>query len=225
MDKIVCFITGRKRTILTVFIALAVLFGAMIPLIEVNHDLAGYLPPDAPSTKALDIMEAEFTAPMPNATLTAADVTIPEAMELKKALEEVPGVSDVIWLDDVYDVRQPVGMGDQGTIDEFYKDGAAAFSLAIDDGMGEKVETAAKEIAGSNIMTLAKLSAIPFMRFTPRSAPMRKFMKFSAKNPNTVVAALAATTGMDSFIARRMASTGSPRFRRCSSKLCSRNTA
>jgi predicted RND superfamily exporter protein len=150
MDRVIFFITERRRIILSAFIALAVLFGAMIPLVVVNHDLAGYLPPDAPSTKALDVMEKEFTAPMPNATLTVADVTIPEAMALKKALGELPGVSDVTWLDDVYDIRQPIGMGDPETIDAFYKDGAAEFSLAIDDGMGDQVETAAKELAGGN---------------------------------------------------------------------------
>ncbi|MDR1292818.1 MAG: MMPL family transporter [Clostridiales Family XIII bacterium] len=148
MEKIVFFITERRRTILVAFAALAVLFGAMIPMVEVNDDLAGYLPPDAPSTKALDVMDREFTAPLPNAELTAPDVTIPEAMEMKAALAKLPGVSDVIWLDDVYDVRQPIGMGDPDTIDEFYKDGDALFSLAVDDGMGEDVEAAATRIAG-----------------------------------------------------------------------------
>ena len=34
-----------------------------IPLVGVNYDLTKYLPDDAPSAQALDIMEEEFTYP------------------------------------------------------------------------------------------------------------------------------------------------------------------
>ncbi|MDR1496413.1 MAG: MMPL family transporter [Clostridiales Family XIII bacterium] len=153
MDKFTHFLTGHKIIILLLFTVISVLFGAMIPGVAVNHDLAGYLPPDAPSTKALETMEREFTTPMPNATLTVKDVTIAEAMELKGRLAEIPGVSSVTWLDDVYDIGIPLEMGEAKTIEEFYRDGAAVFSLAVDDGRGEDVNAAAKQLtSGKGLM-------------------------------------------------------------------------
>jgi predicted RND superfamily exporter protein len=151
MEWLTRFLTGHKLPVCSIFAVLAVLFGAMIPGVAVNNDLAGYLPPDAPSTRALDVMEREFTAPMPNATLTARGVTVAEALELKGRIAELPGVSDVIWLDDVYDLESPIEMGDEKTIEEFYKGGDAAFSLAIEDGRGEEADAAARELAPGRI--------------------------------------------------------------------------
>jgi predicted RND superfamily exporter protein len=147
MDRFTHFLTGHKIIIFSIFAALAVLFGAMIPGVVVNNDLAGYLPPDAPSTKALEVMEREFTAPMPNATLTVKDVTIAEALELKGEIAELPGVSDVTWLDDVYDKGTPIEMGEADTIEAFYKDGDAVFSLAVNEDMGEEAYAAARRLA------------------------------------------------------------------------------
>ena len=60
--------------------------------------------------------------------------------------------------------------------------------------------------AGRKTITEIKLKIMPFARLMPKSAPIPKVINKRAKKPNRVVAALAATVDMDSFMACRMAS-------------------
>ena len=50
------------------------------------------------------------------------NVKIPQVLDYKKKLEQVDGVDEVNWLDDVVDIYEPLENADQDTIDEWYKD-------------------------------------------------------------------------------------------------------
>lgn len=60
------------------------------------------------------------------------DVTIPEALEYKEKMKAVDGVSDVVWLDDSVDITVPLSMADEDTVNTYYKDGAALFTVTIE---------------------------------------------------------------------------------------------
>ena len=66
------------------------------------------------------------------------DVTIPQALDYKKKLEQVDGVDEVNWLDDVVDIYEPLENADQDTIDEWYKDSDALYSITVVDDETEK---------------------------------------------------------------------------------------
>ena len=65
-------------------------------------------------------------------------MTIPQALDYKKKLEQVDGVDEVNWLDDVVDIYEPLENADQDTIDEWYKDSDALYSITVVDDETEK---------------------------------------------------------------------------------------
>ena len=135
MDKFANNITRRKKTVIAVFIAAALICVVFQMFVTINYNMADYLPPNAQSTKALEIMDDEFTQSMPNASAMVKNVSIMEAMEYKKNLTSIEGVTQVYWLDDVIDIKKPLEMGDTDTIKGFYADGNALYSLTIEKGM------------------------------------------------------------------------------------------
>jgi len=93
-----------------------------------------YLPEDAESTIALNVMEEEFASGVPNTRVMIEDVTIQEAVNYKEELEAIDGVTEVLWLDDVIDLRTPIEVADTSTVETYYKDGKALFSVTIESG-------------------------------------------------------------------------------------------
>lgn len=128
-------ITEHYKATVIIFAVLTLVCAALIPSVNTNYDMVEYLPSDASSTVAIDIMADEFTGDMPNARVMIYDVTITEALEYKQRIAALTGVSSVMWLDDVVDIKTPVEMSDTDTVEAYYKDGRAIFSVAISSGM------------------------------------------------------------------------------------------
>lgn len=102
--------------------------------VSVNYDMTDYLPEDAQSTIAMEIMEEEFEGSVPTNRVMINDVTIQESLAFKKELAAIDGVSDVTWLDDAIDIKAPLEMADEEVVETYYKDGKALFSFSIRDG-------------------------------------------------------------------------------------------
>ena len=154
MRKFYQAVVNNPRKILVLFFALAVLGVILRGMIPVNYDMADYLPEDSPSTVALNVMEEEFDGGIPNARVMVRDVTIPEALEYKGQIESCQGVSSVTWLDDAADILQPVETMDTDTVETYYKDNAALFTVIIEDGKQVEAVNAIRAIIGNgNAMT------------------------------------------------------------------------
>ncbi len=132
------FILKHRKAIIVLFLVLTVICAGLSTLVGVDYDFADYLPDDAASTRALDVMEEEYDQPIPNLRVMVKDVTIPEALDYKKKLEAVEGVREVSWLDDSIDIYAPLEMADADTIDEWYKDSNALFSVTTSDDDAER---------------------------------------------------------------------------------------
>lgn len=124
-------IIRHRKLVVVIFIAAALVCAILQLGVSVNYNIADYLPEDAESTLALRIMSEEFDTDVPNARVLIPDVSITEALEYKKALSEINGVSNLMWLDDVIDLRQPLEMADRAVVETYYKEGSAIISLAI----------------------------------------------------------------------------------------------
>ncbi len=133
MHKFYTFIVEHRKAVLTLFSVLAILgiFGKLA--IKVDYNISDYLPDDAPSTIALNKMEEEFDGGIANARAMVQNVTIPEALEYKQKIADVNGVSSVTWLDDSVDITTPLETIDQDTLETYYKDNAALFSIVIEE--------------------------------------------------------------------------------------------
>ena len=98
MNKIAQKMLQHKKGIVALFAVLAVLCALLSRRVKVDYNMMHYLPKDAPSTIALDVMEEEYSAKTANCRIMIEDAAIPEALALKKQLQQVPGVSEVMWM-------------------------------------------------------------------------------------------------------------------------------
>ncbi|TFB13470.1 RND family transporter [Filobacillus milosensis] len=102
--------------------------------VSVNHNMVDYLPEDTPSMEATNLMEEEFDQPIMNARVMLHDVLITEATTYKQQLEQIDGVSNVMWLDDVLDLKRPLEMANRDTVESYYQNQNALFSVHISEG-------------------------------------------------------------------------------------------
>lgn len=160
MQKFYRTIVRHPKIILTFFLAAAIAGIFCQSLVAVNYDMNDYLPPDSASTRALNLLRQEFEGGIPNARVMVRNVSIAEALEYKELFRSVDGVTDVTWLDDVTDVRQPLSMLDQDEVETYYRDENALFTLTIADEKRVQAVDGLRAIIGNeNAMTGAAVSS------------------------------------------------------------------
>lgn len=150
MRKFYTCIVNHPKIIMISFAIVFVICLFCRPWIAVNYDMNDYLPEDSASTKALDTMNEEYDGGIPNARVMVQNVTVPEAMQYKEQLEAVDGVTDVTWLDDVVSITQPLEFIDTDTLETYYKDRAALFSVTVDEDRRIEACEAIREIIGED---------------------------------------------------------------------------
>ena len=133
MQKFYTGITNERKPIVVIFAIAFVVCLVCSSLVAVNYDMADYLPDDTKSTVSLEIMGEEFEGGIPNARVMITDITIPEALEYKEKLKDVPGVTAVTWLDDATDITVPLSSLDTDTVEAYYIDNTALFTVTIED--------------------------------------------------------------------------------------------
>lgn len=124
-------IVAHPGAILFLFVSFAILGAAGGFFIEVNYDMNDYLPPDSPSTLAVNKMYDEYGGGIPNARAMISNVTVGEALKYKSKIEKINGVNEIRWLDDAVDLQKPLYMYHKDKIDTYYKGGKALFLITI----------------------------------------------------------------------------------------------
>ena len=159
MEKFYRHIVAHQNRIIAVYLIALAVCAACKPLIAVNYDMNDYLPPESASTVALDLMAQEYSGGIPNARVMVQGVSVPEALTYKEKLTAVDGVTDVTWLDDVASVTVPTETLDADTVETYYKDGSALFSVTIDEDKRTEAVSAIRDIIGDdNAMTGSAVS-------------------------------------------------------------------
>ncbi len=159
MRKFYTWMVNHAKLIMIFYAAAFLVCVLCKPLVAVNYDMNDYLPEDSASTVALDVMEEEFGSGVPNARVLVRNVTIPEALQYKEKLKAVDGVTDVTWLDDAETIESPLETMDEDTVDTYYKDGNALFSVTIDDEQAVAAVDDIRAIIGDdNAMTGSAVS-------------------------------------------------------------------
>ncbi len=148
MERFYTGVVRHRRLVLALFLLSALACLVLRGMVRVNYDVNKYLPADTASTVSLHVMEREFPGGIPNARVMVRDVAIPEALEYKQRFAAVPGVEAVTWLDDAADVTVPLAAMDKETLESYYRDGNALFTVTVsEDGYVDAV-AALREIAG-----------------------------------------------------------------------------
>ena len=143
-------IVRRRRLVLVVFVLAVILSAFASRAVQVDYDINDYLPPDSPSTTALDVMNGAFTGGIPNVRVMVRNVTVSEALDYKKQLAAIDGVESVTWLDDSLDVTVPLQMQDTATVETYYKDNCALFSVTVEDDKRLEAVAAIQDLIGED---------------------------------------------------------------------------
>ena len=120
MERFFRITLAHSRTVVALFLIVMLICACFIPFVRTNYNMVDYLPDDAQSTKAVQIMSDEFESAMPNANVMVKDISIPQALEIKQALLDMDGVEDVIWLDIAVDLTMPLETLDRNTVETYY---------------------------------------------------------------------------------------------------------
>src|SRR5699024_11870898 len=137
-----------KKSIVITFLLVMIMSTVCHFCVPFNHDMVDYLPDYTPSIESMDVMDEEFDGAVANTRVMMKDVSIQEALNFKEKLEAVDGVSEVMWLDDVIDIKTPVEMADTDTVESYYEDGNALFSFHIEEGKEVETTDAIYELIG-----------------------------------------------------------------------------
>lgn len=141
-------VVKHRKSILILFLVCTILCVFLKNMVSVNYDINDYLPEDAKSTVALNIMEQEFDGGIPNARVMIKDVTIPQALEYKEKLEDVKGVQSVTWLDDAANITAPLSSLDTELVETYYRDNTALFTVTIEEKSRISAVSDIREIIG-----------------------------------------------------------------------------
>lgn len=159
MRSFYTFIVDHRKSVLALFAVLFVLCVFLKSFVSVNYDINDYLPENTHSTVSINVMSEEFSGGIPNTRVMVRDVTIPEALKIKEELKKIEGVTGVTWLDDSVDIRTPLSVLDRDAVEAYYKDGAALFSVTIDEEYYIPATSSIRELIGNdNAMTGSSVS-------------------------------------------------------------------
>lgn len=144
----------HPKTILIIYAVLIVISIISYPKIEVNYNINDYLPKNSDSTVSLDKMKEEYDELIPNLRVMLEDVTINETLDMIKKIEDVPGVQNVVWLDDFESVMKPMAFMDADNLDNYYKNNNALMNITVqEDSIISATEEIRKIIGDDNKMT------------------------------------------------------------------------
>jgi len=154
MQKFFRGIVNHPKLIITIFLVATLICAVLQGMVDVNYDMTAYLPDDSHSTVSIEIMQKEFDGDIPNARVMVRNVTIPEALEYKEKILACDGVTDVMWLDDATSIYVPLSQLDTDTLETYYKDNTALFTVTIaDDKRIEAVDAIRAVIGEDNAMS------------------------------------------------------------------------
>lgn len=166
MERLVNGILKYKKSILVFFILATVISLFTSPMVNINYNIMDYLPEEAPSTKALDVMNEEYDKGAANVRVVLKDVSIVDALKYKEKIKKVDGVDDIQWLDDVVNIKEPLELQNQDTIESWYKNNEALFSITVNEDKEESAIDEIGEIIGENGMISGSAVNIVFAQET-----------------------------------------------------------
>ncbi len=124
------WVIRHKIVIIVVFLCAAAVCAFLMLGVGQNYDMSKYLPAKSESKTGIDILEHEYSY-NGNAVLMLEDKSIVEILDVKQQVKLIPGIENVIWLDDAADIKQPVEMIDAKVRGQFFVDGNALMQIVF----------------------------------------------------------------------------------------------
>ena len=148
MEKFYSKIVNHKKLIISMFAISAIICMVCNKQVKIDYDMNNYLPDGAKSSVSLDVMNEEYGTAIPNARVMVSDMSIAEAKEMKQKLLEIDGVEEVTWLDDAADLDVPLETLDKDTVETYYKDNTALYTVTINEDTRIETVDAIRDLIG-----------------------------------------------------------------------------
>lgn len=100
MKKIARLVVNHKLVTVIIFAVLTVIAVVCIPFVNINYDDTSYLPNDSSLRQGLNAMYSDF-GEGGNATMMVSKVAVADQVNMNEDLEKIPGVSNMMWIDDL----------------------------------------------------------------------------------------------------------------------------
>lgn len=150
MKKIFTWILKHKAFVISIFTVSCIVCALLYTQVKVDYDMNDYLPKDSASTNAINVMKSEFGGGIPNARVMISNVSVAEALNYKQKLQKIDGVTDVTWLDDAVNIKEPLETQDAKTVDTYYKNNNALYTVTISDEKRVNAVNAIRKLIGDN---------------------------------------------------------------------------
>ena len=154
MDTFFSLIIRHKKSVLATFLLATAICAVLALKVPVNYNLVDYLPRDAQSTTAIELIKGEFEGNLPNARVMLTNVSISEALDFKEKISSTDGVLSVTWLDDVVGLdtlrTTPLEFLDTSLVKNYYSDNNALMTLTIENGKESIAVNAIYGLIGEN---------------------------------------------------------------------------
>lgn len=109
----------HRKLVIAVFAAAVAVCAVLLPQVKVNYSMTDFLPSETASIISLKDMEDSFDGGVPNTRLYAEGIDLAQARRLASSLEELEGISSVIWLGTATDTTLPSNLQDEGVVDSW----------------------------------------------------------------------------------------------------------
>lgn len=139
MQRFMNSVVKHRKAVLVLFGVLLIISAFLLTRVRVNYNIQDYLPEDQPSVVAVKKLDDEFSMSMPNGRVVFPAHSLKEALETKKRLEEMPGITQVLWLDDTQDLGVPLELQDKDMVEAFYTGSEALYQITADQGAAKDV--------------------------------------------------------------------------------------
>lgn len=141
------FLMKKKgRVIILSIVGVLIVFSAfLLPNVNTNYDMTEYLSEDSMTQEGMDVLDDSFGN---HATIQVMveDISLYRALGNKYMLEDIDGVMDVVWLDDVIDLST-IATADPMTVGAYYQNNIALYTVVFyEDSYGLTIEDSIQEI-------------------------------------------------------------------------------
>ena len=176
MTKLARFIVDKRKAFFLIFIAALIFCGASINKVQVNNDITSYLPADTETRRGLTLMEEQFVT-LGTANVMVSNVTYDTAAALAAKLEQVDGVSQVVF-DDTAD-HYPAALftisfdgeaADPETVEALHRveDALEGYDLSVSTEVGRDTSASLKKEM-TVILAIAAAVIVVVLLFTSKS--------------------------------------------------------
>ncbi len=132
MLKIFESIIKHKKLVIVLFILAAAICAFLMLGVGKNYDMSKYLPAGSESKAGIDILKSEFGY-NGSAVLLLENKTIPETLDIKRQIKGIDGIKQVVWLDDVADIKQPAEIIDEDIKEKYLSGGYALLHIVFEE--------------------------------------------------------------------------------------------